>query len=679
MGSMVGGLISRTRGGESGIIINDNSHHNHGYIMTTIQHANTVNLSITSSSGTFVHCLDKSHFSYTEYGAGGDDLDINESMLWVYGPAGTGKSTLARQLAIDSAASLFLSVLSTDTFGPDTAFRLIGAEIGRFHHKAIPAVAEAARLCHGAALPVLVEMFIRKPLESLHLPHPLIIVMDAADEWRSHYHFITELESLSSLPSLVRFVVLSRSEPRPARFKGISIRPYHLEPVSIEVMQRYLHVRFEKIEWPLRQNPQDKDVLSLATMANKSHTLAKLYFDAIEMLEFLGFMLTSRPCKFVALPILAPWSILYRCCSMHRSRASEPLHRFQLPQISTGSISPRSRPTESSSGHTIAQVGSGTNRLLKTTPQISPRETTHPLCYRGQVFPALEVAVQINPYDADSWTTDSHALDVAQAFKTDDCVRYMRSLARSLWKRAERLGTEGDIEAAILRPSGHPDRSRSLANLATSLHSRFKLSDSAGDLDEAIVLQREVLELRPSGHPDRSWSLNNLATSLHSRFEPSDSAGDLEEAIVLHREALGLRPSGHPDRFLSLNNLAASLHSRFKLSESAGDLEEAIVLHREALELRPSGHPNRSLSLYNLASTLHSLFQTSGHVTRGAPATLWNLRICLYDLFKARGTIEDLHEAVSLAEEALAFYPADSSEHGELEDDILLYKERLAE
>jgi len=72
------------------------------------------------------------------------------------------------------------------------------------------------------------------------------------------------------------------------------------------------------------------------------------------------------------------------------------------------------------------------------------------------------------------------------------------------------------------------------------------VSGEQEDIDEAISLLRYALEVQPAGHPNRSTSLNNLATSLRSRFEQSGDQDDLDEAISLHRDALELRPAGHP-------------------------------------------------------------------------------------------------------------------------------------
>ncbi|KAL5523186.1 hypothetical protein ACEPAF_1453 [Sanghuangporus sanghuang] len=214
-----------------------------------------------------------------------------------------------------------------------------------------------------------------------------------------------------------------------------------------------------------------------------------------------------------------------------------------------------------------------------------------------------------------------------------------------------------DREALELRPEGHPDRSLSLANLASSLSTYFEHRGRMEDLEEAIALERAALELQPEGHPDRSLSLANLASSLWTCFEHRGRMEDLEEAIVLDRAALELRPEGHPDRSYyleeaialeraalelrpeghplrssSLGNLASSLSTYFQHRGGMEDLEEAIALERAALELRPEGHPHRSLSLGNLASSL-------------------------WTCFEHRGRMEDLEESIALARAALELRP----------------------
>ena len=99
-------------------------------------------------------------------------------------------------------------------------------------------------------------------------------------------------------------------------------------------------------------------------------------------------------------------------------------------------------------------------------------------------------------------------------------------------------------------------------------------------------------------------SLNNLAYHLSYRYRQLGAVQDLDEAIALDREVVDLRPQGHPDRPTSLNNLACSFSFRYKQLGGMQDLDKAIVLDREALDLRPQGHPDRSRSLGNISSLL---------------------------------------------------------------------------
>ena len=77
-------------------------------------------------------------------------------------------------------------------------------------------------------------------------------------------------------------------------------------------------------------------------------------------------------------------------------------------------------------------------------------------------------------------------------------------------------------------------------------------SQSNRDLEEEITAFRHGLEAVP--HPDRAKSLDNIAAALVTRYKQRGASNDLDEAISLHREALLLRPAPHPDRSVSLNN-----------------------------------------------------------------------------------------------------------------------------
>ena len=187
-------------------------------------------------------------------------------------------------------------------------------------------------------------------------------------------------------------------------------------------------------------------------------------------------------------------------------------------------------------------------------------------------------------------------------------------------------------EILSLCPPGHPARAMSLNYLADCLSSRYDVLGGIDELNEAIVLDREALSLCPPGHPLRSISLNTLALHLSTRYDLLGTIDELNEAIVLDREALSLRPPGDPDRSMSLDRLAASLSSRYKLLGAIDDLKEAIVLGREALSLTPPEDPDYASSMNNLALDLSYLYHLLGE-------------------------IDDLNEAIVLSREALSLCP----------------------
>jgi hypothetical protein len=167
-------------------------------------------------------------------------------------------------------------------------------------------------------------------------------------------------------------------------------------------------------------------------------------------------------------------------------------------------------------------------------------------------------------------------------------------------------------EALTLRLPGHPNRDKSLNNLAVALRARFRDCGDLNLLEEAIRMKREVLRLRPLGHPDRGIALNNLSNALVTTFEQQCSFETATEAIALGREAVDLYPIGHPRRFMTLLTLAEVLRLRFIYQGFSVCLAEAMELYREVLHTMSEAHPHRGVTMMNYGETLLAAFQEHG-------------------------------------------------------------------
>ena len=119
-----------------------------------------------------------------------------ESVLWVHGAAGLGKSTVAQELvqllkSVDRlAGGVFLTNLTTEP--PKRVIQMISRQIGTMYPQAIANIANVARTLNGPhdRLRHYLTKYIFDPIGALGYPYQLIIVVDGLDEWRNYESFL---------------------------------------------------------------------------------------------------------------------------------------------------------------------------------------------------------------------------------------------------------------------------------------------------------------------------------------------------------------------------------------------------------------------------------------------------------------------------------------------------------
>ncbi|KAJ2924107.1 hypothetical protein H1R20_g12988, partial [Candolleomyces eurysporus] len=147
---------------------------------------------------------------------------------------------------------------------------MIAHEIGSIHPQAIPKIVEAMDRCHATSLENHLQKYILEPLQSLNHPQPLIIIIDAMDEWQDHPTFIKALAHLNSQSHVVKFIITDRLNPCASHLPGIgkiSIYTYALGPISREVIKAYFHEHLETVPWVDGRTATPADVEKLTELS----------------------------------------------------------------------------------------------------------------------------------------------------------------------------------------------------------------------------------------------------------------------------------------------------------------------------------------------------------------------------------------------------------------------------
>ena len=198
--------------------------------------------------------------------------DSDQVVFWMRGGAGLGKSTLAHKivdsLRADDRLATFAFLHRSSSSDPATVIQSMARELGVLHPRAIPHVATAARTCSSGHLSLheYIESYLIIPIQSLSYPYPLVIVVDALDEWEHYESFLKELEHIPQ-PSM-KILLTSRPNHSIERsLLNVTVLKYQLPPVSQAITEAYFNHHFAKIDWEMRK-PSPIIVSNLARLAD---------------------------------------------------------------------------------------------------------------------------------------------------------------------------------------------------------------------------------------------------------------------------------------------------------------------------------------------------------------------------------------------------------------------------
>ncbi|KIJ91635.1 hypothetical protein K443DRAFT_475600, partial [Laccaria amethystina LaAM-08-1] len=590
-----------------------------------------------------------------------------ESVLWVHGAAGLGKSTVAQELVhlLKSedrlVGGVFLNNLTTEL--PKRVIRMISRQLGATYPRSIAKIADAARILDGPhdTLKDYLTAYIFDPIRALDYPYQLVVVVDGLDEWENYESFLAELVHIPS-PSPLKFVLTSRFNYSIERaVDKMPSRKYALPPASQTVIERYFHHHFLSgdINWRGRK-PDDDKIHRLAARADglliwaaTARLLVTNKFDASPH-EILDQILSSEE-KVVNQKDGAgdgQLERLYRgaISTLFRSQIEVRMLRNFLAAtvvlqeaVTVGDFSRLSGIPEQATEKIHRRLAALQTQGDPKTDLISPAIQR----FHASFVEFITTESDDQAFQAIS-TTEAHSIlanrcldivfvELFPSVRGKTCTyRELRGVEPYAVKYWPLHFSSGTPRQRLTPPSGTVGTDlvsdEAMHRWATlflpCIAARFQdghnsldgIQKSALPYKVAVMIGKEdvttlsyhiqCLEVAIRLQPLDMGTWKALGVAYHRLHEQSRCIRDLDEEITAFRHCM--EPAPHPDRSGSLNNLASALRTRFKHRGASNDLDEAIILHREALLLRPAPHPDRSSSLNDLAYALHTHFKQRG-------------------------------------------------------------------
>ncbi|KAH9477638.1 hypothetical protein JR316_0009864 [Psilocybe cubensis] len=181
-----------------------------------------------------------------------------------------------------------------------------------------------------------------------------------------------------------------------------------------------------------------------------------------------------------------------------------------------------------------------------------------------------------------------------------------------------------------------------LVHVANSLMAEQKSQLSLSNLDNSVLLFRQVLQSRDSGHPLRKQAMNDLASALGVRYMYTNQRPDVMEFLQLVGDvdqAVGQQADAavsneNSSEMESQANLATGLLRNFHKSTSLDVLNRIVDNIQKALPHLPAEHATRMIASPTLVNALYARQHHTDDLTAS-----------------------DLSEAISVLEEAITHDP----------------------
>ncbi|CAE6463551.1 unnamed protein product [Rhizoctonia solani] len=160
-----------------------------------------------------------------------------------------------------------------------------------------------------------------------------------------------------------------------------------------------------------------------------------------------------------------------------------------------------------------------------------------------------------------------------------------------------RRARDCSIHALSLIPDDHPQKPQVLRHLAHT----YQAEENPLLIDLAIGCLTRAISLIPDSHISRPSYIQHLGSAHYARYKISEEANDLDEAIRHQASSLGLVSDTFADKAWWFINLGRSYHCRFDISGNLDDLNNSIAQYNAVILSTPDDNSYRSESYYYLA------------------------------------------------------------------------------